>query len=82
MGTTRMRLTAWIIILPATHRDSIRKNIYDDGKLMPEATIKKYLTVQSERTRQVSHGHMFTDEYFDRQYIVHPGFNYISGDRQ
>ncbi len=93
------------------------KRIYEDGELMPEATIKKYLTVQSEGIRQVSrnldhynlrmiiavgfkvnnqravqfrkwagqivkdytiqgwtmdkerlkHGHMFTDEYFDRQ---------------
>lgn len=93
------------------------KRIYEDGELMPEATIKKYLTVQSEGTRQVSrnldhynlrmiiavgfkvnnqravqfrkwagqivkdhtiqgwtmdkerlkNGHMFTDEYFDRQ---------------
>ena len=93
------------------------KRIYEDGELMPEATIKKYLTVQSEGGRQVSrnldhynlqmiiavgfkvnnqravqfrkwagqivkdytiqgwtmdkerlkNGHMFTDEYFDRQ---------------
>ncbi|MBD5533762.1 MAG: virulence RhuM family protein [Lachnospiraceae bacterium] len=93
------------------------KRIYEDGELTPEATIKKYLTVQLEGTRQVSRnldhynlqmiisvgfkvnnqravqfrkwagqivkdytiqgwtmdkerlksGHMFTDEYFDRQ---------------
>lgn len=30
------------------------KRIYEDGELMPEATIKKYLTVQSEGARQVS----------------------------
>lgn len=93
------------------------KHIYEDGELTPQATIKKYLTVQSEGSRQVSRnldhynlqmiiavgfkvnnqravqfrkwagqivkdytiqgwtmdkerlkkGHMFTDEYFDRQ---------------
>lgn len=93
------------------------KRIYEDGELTPETTINKYLTVQSEGNRQVSHnldhynlqmiiavgfkvnnqravqfrkwagqivkdytiqgwtmdkerlknGHMFTDEYFDRQ---------------
>lgn len=30
------------------------KRIYDDGELTPEATIKKYLTVQTEGDRQVS----------------------------
>lgn len=93
------------------------KRIYEDGELMPAATIKKYLTVQDEGTRQVRRevthynlqliiavgfkvnnqravqfrkwagqivkdhtiqgwtmdverlkkGHMFTDEYFERQ---------------
>ena len=93
------------------------KRVYDDGELTPEATVKKYLTVQAEGSRQVSRsldhynlqmiiavgfkvnnqravqfrkwagqivkdytiqgwtmdkerlkkGHMFTDEYFDRQ---------------
>lgn len=93
------------------------KRIYDDDELTPEATIKKYLTVQTEGSRQISrnldhynlqmiiavgfkvnnqravqfrkwagqivkdhtiqgwtmdkerlkNGHMFTDEYFDRQ---------------
>lgn len=93
------------------------KRVYEDGELRPEATVKKYLTVQTEGSRQVSrsldhynlqmiiavgfkvnnqravqfrkwagqivkdytiqgwtmdkerlkNGHMFTDEYFDRQ---------------
>ena len=30
------------------------KRIYDDGELTPEATIKKYLTVQTEGSRQIS----------------------------
>ena len=31
------------------------KRIYEDGELTSEATIKKYLTVQPEGTRQVSY---------------------------
>lgn len=30
------------------------KRIYEDGELLPEATIKKYLTVQMEGERQIS----------------------------
>ena len=30
------------------------QRIYDDGELLPEATVKKYLTVQPEGSRQVS----------------------------
>ena len=30
------------------------QRIYEDGKLLPEATVKKYLTVQTEGSRQVS----------------------------
>jgi hypothetical protein len=30
------------------------QRIYDDGGLIPEATVKKYLTVQPEGSRQVS----------------------------
>ena len=30
------------------------QRIYDDGELLPEATVKKYLTVQVEGRRQVS----------------------------
>jgi hypothetical protein len=30
------------------------QNIYEEGELQPEATVKKYLTVQSEGSRQVS----------------------------
>ena len=30
------------------------KRVYDDGELTPEATIKKYLTVQTEGSRQIS----------------------------
>lgn len=30
------------------------KRIYTDGELMPDATVKKYLTVQTEGERQIS----------------------------
>ena len=61
------------------------QRIYEDGELTPEATVKKYLTVQTEGDRRISReldhyslgwtmdkerlkkGHMFTDEYFERQ---------------
>ncbi|MCD7725080.1 MAG: virulence RhuM family protein [Clostridiales bacterium] len=46
------------------------KRIYDDGELVPEATIKKYLTVQSEGTRQVSRNL----EHYNLQMIIAVGF--------
>src|SRR4030043_1856514 len=30
------------------------QNIFDEGELMPEATVKEYLTVQTEGSRQVN----------------------------
>lgn len=46
------------------------KRIYEDGELIPEATIKKYLTVQKEGDRQVSR---YLDHY-SLQMIVAVGF--------
>ena len=46
------------------------KRIYEDGELMPEATIKKYLTVQSEGTRQVSRNL----DHYNLQMIIAVGF--------
>ncbi len=46
------------------------KRIYEDGELMPEATIKKYLTVQDEGTRQVSRNL----EHYNLQMIIAVGF--------
>lgn len=43
---------------------------YEDGELMPEATIKKYLTVQSEGIRQVSRNLV----HYNLQMIVAVGF--------
>lgn len=46
------------------------KRIYEDGELLPEATIKKYLTVQSEGTRQVSRNL----DHYNLQMIIAVGF--------
>ena len=46
------------------------KRIYEDGELMPEATIKKYLTVQSEGGRQVSRNL----DHYNLQMIIAVGF--------
>ena len=46
------------------------KRIYEDGELMPEATIKKYLTVQSEGSRQVSRNL----DHYNLQMIIAVGF--------
>lgn len=46
------------------------KRIYDDGELMPEATIKKYLTVQTEGERQISRNL----DHYNLQMIIAVGF--------
>ena len=46
------------------------KRIYEDEELMPEATIKKYLTVQSEGSRQVSRNL----DHYNLQMIIAVGF--------
>ena len=46
------------------------KRIYEDGELSQEATIKKYLTVQSEGNRNVSR----QLEHYNLQMIVAVGF--------
>ena len=44
--------------------------IYADGELTPEATVKKYLTVQTEGNRQVSR----TQDHYNLQMIIAVGF--------
>ena len=44
--------------------------IYADGELTPEATVKKYLTVQTEGKRQVSRN----QEHYNLQLIIAVGF--------
>jgi len=46
------------------------QRIYDDGELMPEATVKKYLTVQTEGNRQVSRDL----DHYSLQMIIAVGF--------
>ena len=44
--------------------------IYADGELTPEATVKKYLTVQTEEKRQVSR----SQDHYNLQRIIAVGF--------
>ena len=46
------------------------KRIYADGELTPEATVKKYLTVQTEGTRQISR----KQDHYNLQMIIAVGF--------
>ncbi len=46
------------------------KRVYDDGELTPEATIKKYLTVQTEGSRQISRNL----DHYNLQMIIAVGF--------
>ena len=46
------------------------KKVYDDSELEPEATIKKYLTVQTEGSRQVSR----ETNHYNLQMIIAVGF--------
>ena len=46
------------------------KRIYADGELMPEATVKKYLTVQTEGERQISRN----QDHYNLQMIIAVGF--------
>ena len=46
------------------------KRIYADGELAPEATVKKYLTVQTEGDRQISR----KQDHYNLQMIIAVGF--------
>lgn len=46
------------------------KRIYEDGELLPEAAIKKYLTVQTEGERQISRNL----DHYNLQMIIAVGF--------
>ena len=46
------------------------KRIFEDGELQPEATIKKYLTVQTEGERQIS----CNLDHYNLQMIIAVGF--------
>jgi len=46
------------------------KSIYDEGELSPEATVKKYLTVQKEGERQIRR-HL---DYYNLDIIISVGY--------
>lgn len=46
------------------------QRIYDDGELLPETTVKKYLTVQTEGIRQISRNL----DHYSLQMIIAVGF--------
>lgn len=52
------------------------KKVYDDSELEPESTIKKYLTVQTEGSRQVSR----ETNHYNLQMIIAVGFK-VNNDR-
>lgn len=51
------------------------QRIYDDGELLPKATVRKYLTVQTEGARQISRNL----DHYNLQMIVAVGFKVTSG---
>lgn len=46
------------------------QNIFDEGELMPEATVKEYLTVQTEGSRQVNR----PVDFYDLDMIISVGY--------
>ena len=53
------------------------KRIYSDGELTPEATVKKYLTVQTEGNRQINR----KQDHYNLQMIIAVGFKVNNSER-
>ncbi len=66
--TQKMMATLYDVSVPAISQHI--KRIYEDGELQTEATIKKYLTVQTEGERQISRNL----EHYNLQMIIAVGF--------
>ncbi len=66
--TQKMLATLYDVSVPAISQHI--KRIYDDGELLPEATIKKYLIVQNEGGRQISRN----IDHYNLQMIIAVGF--------
>ncbi len=66
--TQKMMAVLYEVSVPAISQHI--KRIYEDGELIPEATIKKYLTVQTEGNRTVSRN----TEHYNLQMIIAVGF--------
>lgn len=72
--TQKMMAALYGVSVPAVNQHI--KRIYNDMELSPEATIKKYLTVQTEGTRQISR----EIDHYNLQMIIAVGFK-INNDR-
>ena len=66
--TQRMMAELYGVTVPAANQHI--KRIYADSELTPEATVKKYLTVQTEGDRQVSR----SVDHYSLQMIIAVGF--------
>ncbi len=72
--TQKMMAALYGVSVPAVNQHI--KRIYKDMELTPEATIKKYLTVQTEGTRQITR----EIDHYNLQMIIAVGFK-INNDR-
>lgn len=66
--TQKMMATLYDVSVAAVSQHI--KRVYEDGELRPEATVKKYLTVQTEGSRQVSR----SLDHYNLQMIIAVGF--------
>ena len=66
--TQKMMAALYDVSVPAISQHI--KRIFEDGELQPEATIKKYLTVQTEGERQISRNL----DHYNLQMIIAVGF--------
>ena len=66
--TQKMMAALYGVSVPAISQHI--KKIYEDEELMPEATIKKYLTVQTEGSREISR----SLDHYNLQMIIAVGF--------
>ena len=66
--TQKMMATLYGVSVPAISQHI--KRIYEDGELVPEATIKKYLTVQREGDREINRNL----DHYNLQMIIAVGF--------
>ena len=66
--TQKMMAVLYDVSVPAISQHI--KRIFEDGELQPEATIKKYLTVQTEGERQISRNL----DHYNLQMIIAVGF--------
>ena len=63
-----MMFTLYDVSIPAISQHIER--IYEDGELLPDSTVNKYLIVQQEGTRKISR----QLDYYNLQMIISVGF--------